>query len=137
MYDKLIIKTKQAVYALPLESIIYMEKDLRKIRVHTRDENIEFYGKFTDIVCMLDERFMFCHRSYLINMDEIVVMTANEIYVSNNVKISFGRNTYCRAKRTFNEYLVNKKRKNALLNGSAQVDGNCQSSESKATEETT
>ena len=110
MCKKLMFKTKGAVYALPVDSIIYMEKKLRKIRLHTKEENIEFYGKFPDIVSMLDGRFLYCHRSYVINMDEIVIMTDNEIYVSNNECIPFGRDAYCRAKRIFQNYLSQKQK---------------------------
>lgn len=108
MCKKLIFKTKRAVYALPVDSIVYMEKNLRKIRLHTKDETIEFYGKFSDVIPMLDSRFLYCHRSYVINMDEIVIMTDNGIYVSNNECILLGRDTYGKAKRIFQDYLSQK-----------------------------
>ena len=47
---KLIINKKQGVYALSLDEIVYMEKELRKIRVYLNDGTIEFYGRFPDIM---------------------------------------------------------------------------------------
>lgn len=105
---KLVINKKQATYALPLDDIMYMEKDLRKIRVYSNDETIEFYGKFPDIIPFLDTRFMFCHRSYVINMDKIVIMSYNRIFLENNEHIYLGRNTYGKARKIFREYLAKK-----------------------------
>lgn len=105
---KLIIHKNQGIYALPLDDIVYMEKDLRKIKVYVRNTSIEFYGKFTDIMCYLDNRFLYCHRSYVINMDKIVTMSSNSILVENNRNIYMGRDTYGKAKKIFDEYISKK-----------------------------
>lgn len=105
---KIIINTKRGIYNLPLDMLIYMEKDKRRIIAHTYQGNIEFYGKFSELESVLDDRFMHCHRSYIINMDEIVVMTGGGIYLSNNESIYFGRDTYGRGRKIFEKYLENK-----------------------------
>lgn len=105
---KLIINKKQGVYALSLDEIVYMEKELRKIRVYLNDGTIEFYGRFPDIMPYLDRRFMCCHRSYVINMDKIVIMSCNTIFMENNERIYMGRDTYGRARKIFVEYLAKK-----------------------------
>ena len=104
--NKLILRKKQGVYVFHADDIIYIEKKLRKINMHTADQIIEFYGKLSDIALLLDERFMYCHRSYLINMDKIVWMQRNEIYVVSDEIISFGRDTFGKAKKIFGRYLL-------------------------------
>lgn len=106
--SKLIIHKKQGTYALPLDDILYMEKDLRKIKVYVKDACVEFYGKFSDVIPYLDRRFMHCHRSYVINMDKIVIMARNTVFVENNECIYLGRDTYGKAKKMFDEYLAKK-----------------------------
>lgn len=103
--SELIISKKQGIYLLPFEDILYMEKNLRKIRVSAGNSSIEFYGRFPDIEDSLDERFMCCHRSYIINMDKIVIMRYNTIFFENNESICLGRDTYARAKKIFSSYL--------------------------------
>ena len=61
--NNMILKSGRSTYAIPIEVIVFMEKDMRKIRVHTKNNVIEFYGKFSEISKYLDERFMHCHRS--------------------------------------------------------------------------
>ena len=111
---RLIIVKSCRAYAVRLENIIYMEKALRKIVLHTdvADGNgykdIEFYGQFRDVIPSLDRRFMHCHRSYIINMDKIVWMAQNTIYLETNTGIYMGRETYRKAYREFHEYLEQK-----------------------------
>jgi len=102
--NELIIKKRQGIYVFPADDIIYMEKKLRKINIHTKKHEVEFYGRFSDIIPLLDDRFMYCHRSYLINMDKIIWMQSNEIYVDNDEKIFFGRDSFVRAKKIFGKY---------------------------------
>ena len=108
MSDKVIIKKKHGIHAFPVEDIVYMEKDHRKIRLHTCGQEVEFYGNFSEFDSYFDERFMRCHRSYVINMDFIVWMSGCEIYLRTNEGIHMGRDAYGRARKIFTEY-INKK----------------------------
>lgn len=42
MSEKLVFKTKRGIYALPVDEIVFMEKDRRKIRVHTDRDTMSF-----------------------------------------------------------------------------------------------
>ena len=59
--SELIIKKRQAVFVFRVEDIVYMEKNLRKIRLHAKMcgcekyEQIEFYGRFSEIISQLDD----------------------------------------------------------------------------------
>lgn len=112
--SKFVIKKKQGIFSLPTDDIVYMEKNLRKICLHVRkpeykgEYEIEFYGKFADVMLQLDDRFMYCHRSYVINMDEIVWMSGNEIFILPDIAIPMGRDTYGKARKTYINYLDRK-----------------------------
>ena len=105
MHGNMICRYGRAIQSIPVDGIVFMEKSMRKIRVHTKDGIVEFYGKFSDIAEYLDERFMCCHRSYIINMDEIVLMNCRKIFVSSNDCIDLGRDTYSRARKAYGSYL--------------------------------
>lgn len=120
--SELIIKKRQAVFVFRVEDIVYMEKNLRKIRLHAKMcgcekyEQIEFYGRFSEIISQLDDRFMYCHRSYVINMDEIVWMRGREIFILPDIRIYMGKDAYGRARRVFEQYLNKKYPEKALKN---------------------
>jgi len=92
-------------YAIPYDDIIYMEKDLRKIVVHTMKGEIAFYGKFCDVMPLLDERFTNCHRSYVLNMDEIRCLSDDVIVMSSEESFRFGLKCFQRLKRDYMKYL--------------------------------
>lgn len=102
---KIVLGSGRITHILCPEEIIFMEKNLRKIIVHTTDGSLEYYGRFASIIPQLDRRFMCCHRSYIINMDMIRVMAENTIFFPGNIRILFGRETYGRAKREFEAYM--------------------------------
>ena len=108
---KIVVKKKKGVFVFSADEVVYMEKKLRKICIHTmcKDrEYMEFYGKFNEIMPYLDGRFMCCHRSYIINMDNIIWMSGCDIFVASNDSIDIGRDASMRARIIFSVYL-NKK----------------------------
>ena len=115
MDKKFIIRKKNGTYNLPFEEVVYMEKDLRKIKVHTQLEGfecIDFYGRFEDIYDYLDERFMFCNRSFVFNMDKIVIMADSQVLLEGNIRVHLGRDSFSRGKKQLNEFIKKKYQKN-------------------------
>ena len=102
------VKIKRSVYTFPLEDIVYMENELRKIRMHLTDGEYLFYGTFREARQQLDERFLQCSRSYILNKDHIRAMRQNgyhEIIMDNGGRIPLCRSTFSRAKSEFESYL--------------------------------
>lgn len=112
--SEFIFKKKHGIFVFSTDDIVYMEKNLRKICLHVRmpgckgEQIIEFYGRFPDVMPQLDDRFMYCHRSYVINMDAIVWMSGYKIFIKPNITIPMGRDTYGRARKTYLEYMSRK-----------------------------
>lgn len=112
MSEKLILKKKNGIYVVPVNDILYLEKNLRKVCIHTQTEalgNIDVYSSFEDIMAHLDGRFMCCHRSYIFNMDKIVILADQMVYIEGNDSIYLGRDSFSKAKKIFAEYLEKKK----------------------------
>lgn len=64
----LFIQTMNWCRCISPDDIYYCEVINRKIYLHTRDEVIEYYGRLKDLEKKLNEDFIKCHRSYLINL---------------------------------------------------------------------
>lgn len=106
----IVVKTKSQLYRVEFKEIIYLEKDLRKIVIHTQDKQISFYGKMSDLKERLDQRFLMCHRSYIFNMDKVALIGDSTLYMKNNESIPLGRESFRIAKKCINEYLTKKSR---------------------------
>ncbi|MDO4869984.1 MAG: LytTR family DNA-binding domain-containing protein [Bacillota bacterium] len=108
---KINIKVQGKQYSIPLDDIVYLEKDLRRIRAYTRRYDITFYGRFCEYEPYLDERFAMCHRSYILNMDEIVCLDLNGIVMSNGDIIRFGLKCYEKLTKMYNNYSIRPERR--------------------------
>ena len=108
MSEKLVLRKKNGIYVVPVNDILYLEKNLRKVCIHTQTEalgNIDVYSSFDEIMTHLDDRFMCCHRSYIFNMDKIIVLADQTVFLEGNESIYLGRDSVAKARRIFGEYL--------------------------------
>ena len=97
MKKNIIVKKNSVTYQIPPQNVVYMEKDLRRIVIHLSG-------------MASSELVVYCHRSYIINMDEIIIMSHNQILLSSNEGIYFGKDTYRKAQKTFEEYMQRKRK---------------------------
>lgn len=104
------VETKKETGRIYLGEIIYIEKQLRKAILVTRTREVAVYCAMEDIKQYTDERFLDCHRSYLFNMDKILRMESQVIYMEHGHHVTLGRESFTRGRRQFRTYL---QRKNA------------------------
>lgn len=64
-----------------LDKIIYAEVFNRKIVIYLTDNEIEYYGKLSELEKLLGEDFFRPHRSYLIHFKYVVKYNASTIYM--------------------------------------------------------
>ena len=106
MFKKtLIVKLRNKIDVVPIREIIYLEKDLRRIRVHTESGDYVFYARFDEIMPYLDVRFRRCHRSYIINYDRIEHFEDLLVRMDDSTELPFGRATILRLKKDFESYV--------------------------------
>lgn len=70
--DAFYFETNQSKFQLPYSEILYFETLAvpHKVNVVTKHKKIEFYGSLNGVVKQ-DQRFYRCHRSYLINLENV------------------------------------------------------------------
>jgi two-component system response regulator AgrA len=68
------------IIPLDMDEIIYLEttQTRHKLRLHTKSRTLEFNGELKGMEERLDERFVRCHKSYLINKDKIMSINKRE-----------------------------------------------------------
>ena len=64
-----------------IDEIIYAEVFNRKIVIHKIDEEIEYYGKMSELEALVGESFFRSHRAYLINFKYVEKYDAKTIYM--------------------------------------------------------
>ncbi len=67
------VKLNEKVYTVDYDDILFFETspNVHKIIFHCKNRQMEFSGKIREIEKEVDERFYRCHRSFLVNRDNI------------------------------------------------------------------
>jgi len=70
------ISIDKKIILLDIDEIIYIETThvRHKLRLHTKSRVIEFNAELKTMEAQLDEGFLRCHRSYIINRDKITAI---------------------------------------------------------------
>ncbi len=106
----LVAKSYGTIYRLPLWKILYLEKQLREIQIVTAEQTVSIYGRFADIQPQLDNRFIQCHTSFLINLDYIVDQSGKEFHLKNGVSIPISQKYLASCRENFWNYITEKNR---------------------------
>lgn len=64
-----------------LDDIVYAEVFNRKVVIHRMNDEIEYYGKMSDLEALAGESFFRPHRAYLINFKYVEKYNATTIYL--------------------------------------------------------
>lgn len=84
---------KGIVYRIQIRNIIYFEVIKRKIYVHTEQETFEFYGGIEEVYNRLcADDFVFIHRSYLVNLNQVQSFHNNVLIMLNGEELPISRN---------------------------------------------
>lgn len=81
------IKSDDKIVNIEYRKILFFETSptIHKVIVHAVDRQIEFYAKMKEIKEKLDDRFYRCHKSFIVNKDNIKEIDVNNrcIYMIN------------------------------------------------------
>ena len=81
------IKINDKLFTINYNDILFFETsaNVHKVVLHCKNRILEFNGKIRELEEKLDERFYRCHRSYLVNKDNIKEINLQErvIYMEN------------------------------------------------------
>ncbi|MGI6727633.1 MAG: LytR/AlgR family response regulator transcription factor [Anaerovoracaceae bacterium] len=99
------VVTKKGIIKLKMCDILYFEKELRRIHVHTLQNVYSFYGSFKYLETMIDERFCRCHYSFIVNLNKIDKMERHLLYLENGETLTVSQRLYPYTKKRFQAFL--------------------------------
>ncbi len=101
----LLIKAGGAHRRVPVEDILYVENNGRKVVVHTRTEKLEYYERMNHLEEVLGEGFYRCHRGYLVALSAISGYDNTSITVSTGDKIYLAKQKYSEFVKLYCQFL--------------------------------
>ena len=101
------IKNQKIVASVSTTSVLYIEKDGRKLRVVTENREFSYYEKMNNVEPLLDNTFLLCRKGCYINLSKIALMEDQCITFINGEKYWLGRDNFNRTKKQFINFLNN------------------------------
>lgn len=85
--------------------ILYLESNLHVVRVHTRRDTFEIYGKLADLVQQLPARFARCHQSFIVNLAAVASLDATGIVLVTGERVPVSRRMRAGVRQALFAYL--------------------------------
>ena len=89
-----IVKCNGMLKKILLKNIYYIESNNKKVVFHTKDGNVDTYGRMEDWESELGDLFYRCHRGYLVNLEKITAYNVDTIDVINGDSLILARKKY-------------------------------------------
>jgi DNA-binding LytR/AlgR family response regulator len=104
--DYIPVITKKAAAKVILGEILYIETELRVVKIHTISRVHCFYGKIDDVTKYLHDNFYQCHKSCIVNLENIIRMESGIFYFSGGITLQIGQNNYLHTKNQYVRFLL-------------------------------
>lgn len=101
----MLIKVSGGCRKVNIEDILYAESNGRKVILHMKQENLEFYDKMEELEQRLGDGFYRCHRSYLVSLAEVRGYDSTSITLSNSEIIYLAKRKYSEFVQTYCRFL--------------------------------
>ena len=90
----MLVKVSGGCRKVNIEDILYAESNGRKVILHMKQENLEFYDKMEELEQRLGDGFYRCHRSYMVSLSEVRGYDNTSITLSNGEVIYLSKRKY-------------------------------------------
>lgn len=101
----LLVKVSGSYRKIPVEDILYVENVGRKVILHTKSENIEYYERMNHLEEVLGEGFYRCHRGYLVALSAVSGYNNTSIMVNQGDKIYLAKQKYSEFVKVYAQFL--------------------------------
>lgn len=106
---KILLKCEDNVFVVSQEEIVYCEAFGKKTQINFSDgKQLTYSEGISKLIEILDKNFIFCHRSYIVNLKYINSISKNSISLDNSREIPISRRLYKEVNEKFIEFYEKK-----------------------------
>lgn len=103
------IRDDSGIFKLFFSEIVYIEIEKRATVIHTISNNITTYKSLKTYMDLLDNRFVRCHSSFIVNIDYIKEISFPNIILQNNETILLSKHKRHLFLESYNMYITGPK----------------------------
>lgn len=102
---ELLVRRGNITRNVPVDKIYYIESSNRKIILFLQDEEIEYYGKISEMEGELRKGFFRIHKGYLVNMKYVEGYSRTEVFMKNGRDLLISKYKYKDFIKAYLEYI--------------------------------
>ena len=102
----ILLRTRDEIRKLAVGDILYLEQELRKVRIKTAAENLLVTGRVRELQEQIRGGFWMCHSYLAINLDRVLKVQSGAVVFENGEQYLLSRDAAVRAKKALEAYLV-------------------------------
>jgi len=107
---------------IPIPSILYIESNLRKIMIHTKQNDYCCYQKLDEVAKTLEnEGFIRCHQSYLVSRDKVTAYKNSCLYIQ-DIKIPVSSRYQAECKKLLSKDFYKERNSNSVCHSVHRKD---------------
>lgn len=101
----IVVKNRKGIHRIPFADILYFEKEKRRIHINTAEGVITYYGSFEELGRSLDERFVRCHNSYIVNIYRARELSERKFRFGSGKPVPVSKTYFTHVRDEFLKYL--------------------------------
>ncbi|MCL1794335.1 MAG: LytTR family transcriptional regulator DNA-binding domain-containing protein [Oscillospiraceae bacterium] len=106
----LLVQTSETTVKIPFDDILCIESFAHYIVIQTKTASIETRANIGEIEKAVGDRFVRCHRSYIVGLNHISRITKTDVILDNGKSIPLSRRLYTEINLAFIEYHKGRKK---------------------------
>lgn len=95
------VSNKQGMHNIPLNEILFFENERRRVHIHTRERKISYYGRFDNLTEKLDDSFVRCHNSYIVNLARVREMSDKKFHFDEAKVVPISKTYFAEVREAF------------------------------------
>lgn len=103
--NSLLVRHKSTTRSIRFDEICYLESAGHMVTIHTKTGHHQCYGRLEKLYERLPEHFIQCHKSYVVNMDQIRRMEKGQLWMEDETKIPISKARYSATKARYHRYM--------------------------------
>lgn len=102
---EILVHSGNVTRKIPIDDIFYIESSNRKIILFTQDEQMECYGKISEMEEQLREGFFRIHKGYLVNMKYVKRYSRTQVWLKDGSRLMISKYKYRDFIKAYLEYI--------------------------------
>ena len=105
MREQLTLSKRQTVEQIDCNEIYFMESRGHNVYIYTKNGEIRVYHKLADLADGLPDYFHQCHKSYIVNLKQVVRFERTQLHIADGRIVPVSRTHQAETKKISGCYL--------------------------------